>query len=93
MARLDFSKRIGVRHNLLRLLSERGVQPAEDWISVGVAPEPSIHPMYTVRVTHSVARAAVAGVLRNITGRVRVDKDEVWVLSEEQASALLAGRE
>ena len=82
----------GLREWLLRLLAECGLQPEHDWIDVR-ALRYALKPVrftYTVTIKHDSARAPLAYVLRQATGRVRTDENIVWVLSDAQMSLLLA---
>lgn len=82
----------GLRKWLLQLLSEHGLEPEYDWIDVR-ASRYALRPVgftYTVTIKHISARAPLAYVLRQATGRVRTDENIVWVLSDAQMSLLLA---
>ena len=81
-----------LRRRLLQLLSEYGLQPEHDWIEVQ-AFRYAVRPVrftYTVTIKRESARAPLAPLLRQATGRGRTDENRVWVLSDAQKSFVLA---
>lgn len=74
-----------IREALLSLLTEQGIEPPEDWLSVRV-----IDMRYLVLIRHPPAKLKLWHVLDRLTGQGEGSKPTwgLWVLNESEVRAL-----
>jgi hypothetical protein len=77
-----------VRGALQRALTDRGLEPQDDWVTVRMVRWPREW-LYTVIITHQPARVALSEILPHYGSIARENAVlGIWVIDESQARAL-----